>query len=328
MNPLPPLPLVDGAFLIDNSSLEHYQTCRRLYELSDVRRYSIVSNAAGRNFGSALHAGLQVRYRMAGSACPSAEVRTACNEAIHAWFAASPAPVDDFRDAAHAVRMMEYYNGHYGAEPFRVLAVPGTPDRLMVERPFALELGTVQNVPIIWTGKLDLALENNDGTWNMDHKTAFQFGSGFEDDMSTNGGQLGYTWAEQQILGKKPTGYIINAIRVRRPSRAGKYAAEGGGPAPIDASDFVRIPHHVTDDALDEWREDVLALITDLFFDHDRGYFPRSRKACSGKYGRCDMFEVCTAPRHTRQNILDSSLFQPNTWSPLNQTKQQEQTPA
>ena len=325
MTPLPPLPFVDGAFLCDNSALEHYQACRRFWELQDLRRYAVAANSAGRNFGSGVHAGLKVRYSEAGTRRPTPEQLIAIDEAITQHFATSPAPVDDFRDAAHCKRMMAAYLDHYPLEPFRLLNVPGT-DKALVERPFALPLGTVYGHPIIWTGRLDLYIEDNSGRWSLDTKTAFQFGSGFEDDMSTNGGQVGYCWAMQQLTGEKPTGYIINAIRVRRPSKAAKYANEGGGPAPIDASDFARIPHHVSQDAIDEWREDVLALIEDIFDDHAKGRFPRSRKSCSGKYGRCDMFEVCTAPRAKRQNILDSSLYVPNTWSPLNSTVPQTKT--
>lgn len=316
MTPLPPLSLVDGAFLLDNSSLEHYQTCRRLWELHDLRRYSIAANRAGRNFGTAIHAGLRVRYTHAGTGRVDNATRILMHEAVHTHFAASPQPVEDFRDAAHAVRVLDAYLDHYPIEMFKLLSVPGT-DKPLIELPFSLELGTVQNIPIIWTGRIDAFIENNEGTWSFDHKTAFQFGSGFEADMGTNGGQLGYVWAMKQLSGRKPTGYRINAIRVRKPSKASKYG-DGGGPAPVDATDFARLPFHVSDDDLEEWRDDVLHLIRDLFFDHDTGSFPRSRKSCSGKYGPCDMYEVCTAPRASRQQILDSPMFVPNTWSPLN----------
>ncbi len=317
MNPLPQLPLVDNAFLIDNSSLEHFQACRRLYELQDIRKYSLSASRAGRNFGSCLHTGWKARYTNCDNNAPSEAQVAAVNETMQSYMMESPQPVDDFRSAAHACYVMQVYNQQYGNEPFKILSTPSGPK--LVEKSFALPLGSVHSTPVIYTGRIDLAIENNDGIWTFDHKTTFQYGAGFEDEMSINGGQLGYVWALSQVLGTKPQGYIINGVRIRRPARTKKY--EGAGEvAPVDSEDFKRIPMFVPQDALDEWQADVLALISDLFFNHDRSFFPRSRRSCVTKYGRCDMFEVCTAPRLSRQNILDSSLFVTNEWSPLNQT--------
>lgn len=319
MQPIPPLPLVDNAFLIDNSTLEHFQACRRLWELSDLRRRSLSASRAGRNFGSCLHVGWRRRYTECDVNVPSDAQTALINDAMQEYMLANPQPVDDFRDFAHACHVMKIYNLQYGNEPFKILSTPSGPK--LVEKSFALPLGTVQNIPIIWTGRIDLAVENNDGIWTFDHKTTFQYGAGFEDEMSVNGGQLGYVWALSQVLNTKIQGYIINGVRIRRPSVKKKYESDSPNGAPVDAEDFKRIPMFVPQDALDEWREDVLALITDLFFNHDRGFFPRSRRSCVTKYGRCDMFEVCTAPRASRQNILESSLFVTNEWSPLNQAK-------
>lgn len=88
MNPLPPLPLVDGAFLIDNSSLEHFQLCRRLYELSDIRRYRLVVPAAGRNFGSCLHVGWKERYSLCGNNAPTDAQVAVINDAMSNYMTA------------------------------------------------------------------------------------------------------------------------------------------------------------------------------------------------------------------------------------------------
>lgn len=317
MNALPPLSLVDGAFLIDNSSLEHFQACRRFYELADIRHYCVSASRAGRNFGSAMHVGWKRRYLYGSNRPSSAHFETVLND-MREYFDANPPPTDDFRSFAHAERMMNAYLDFYGNEPFKILTTPsGEP---FVERSFAFELGTVQNVPIVYTGRIDLALENNDGVWNLDHKTTFQYGSGFDDDMAVNGGQIGYVWATRKVLGTHTNGYIINGVRVRRPSKASKYVDSNGPDASVFNEDFKRMPFFVSDDCIEEWRTDVLALITDLFFNHDRGFFPKSRKACVTKYGRCDFYECCSAPIASRQSILDSSLFQINEWSPLNKT--------
>ena len=292
-----------------------------MYELSDIRRYSLSASRAGRNFGSCLHVGWKERYTMCGPYTPNAEQTSRINDAMRVYMETNPPPTDDFRDYAHAEKMMAAYTDHWGNEPFKLLSLPD--GSLFVEKSFAFELGTVQNTPIIYTGRIDLAIENNDGLWNLDHKTTFQYGTAFDDEMAIDGGQIGYVWATRKMLGVRTNGYIINAVHVRRPTKAGKYIENGTPGAPIDATDFKRMPFYVDSATVDEWRTDVLNLITDLFFNHDRGFYPKSRKACVGKYGRCDFYECCNAPMERRQSILDSSLFVTNEWSPLNATKKE-----
>lgn len=352
MTPLPPLPFVDGssfygepcqALLFDNSALVDWQTCKRLWELKDLRRYASTDEAAGRNFGSAIHRALETRYKLIGPGPVTPECEAAMNDALARYFSESPAPAMDFRGLSHAQKFLAVYNTVYPHEPFRILTT--TKGEPFVERTFALPFGEVNGqcpkckgrglesrtvdadypcpmchgkkyapIRIVYTGKIDLAIEQGGDQWTKDHKTTFQFGRTIDMDWAVDGGQTGYVWAFSQTMGRRPRGFLINAMRVRKPSKADAY----GDSAPIDSSDFKRLPFDVSQEDLDDWREDTLALVEEILWCHARGYFSRSRKACVGKYGPCDFYNVCSVQRSARQQILESNLYEENVWTPLN----------
>lgn len=334
--PLPPLPLTDGAFLMDNSGFELLK-CPRLWELQFLRRRVKADAKAGRNFGSTIHVGLAERYRRCSNNAPDPATIIAAKNEMRTWLDENPQPLEDFRSYDHACNMLDAYNEMYGNEPFRLLKNSrGEP---LVENSFLLPIGEVEYpgflstkdpnifdapiIPIWLTGKLDLGIEDNSGEWIMDTKTAFQYGEGFDRQMQRDSGQKGYVWALQQILGRKPQGYIINAIRVRRSKRGDEYNSK----PPIDASDFKRIPFYVSQDDLDTWRENLLAKVAMIFQFHANGYFPEYEGQCVGKYGLCDMYDVCSLSKAQREAALASSLYEPNTWTPLNKDKEKNEQP-
>lgn len=328
---LPPLPLIDiephlqeqyggpKAFLIDNSTLELLR-CPRLYQYKSLCRRDSVAEKAGANFGSTLHVGWAVRYRRCGVNAVDPVAAESINSAMAAWLLDNPQPMDDFRDLNHAQTVMAAYNAHYQNEGFQIVNVKKTSDdgviylEPLVERSFALPFGLVDGMPCIYTGKIDLGIYDNHGLWSQDHKTAFMFGDNFDAQMSMDGGQLGYLWALKQATGVMPRGYIIDAVRIRRPTRKSEYDLT----APVDASDFKRMPFFVTEATLEEWEENVRQLIHNIFEYHKHGYFPMHRWHCVGKYGKCEMFNVCSVGPESRESVLNSALYEDYTWSPLN----------
>jgi hypothetical protein len=308
MNTLPPLPLIDGHFLIDNSGLEKLK-CPRCYQYSELNRRVPTAERAGANFGSTIHRGLEARYHVAGCEVPSDAQTAAINNEMQQWLQENPQPEGDFRNFNHACKVMAVYNNVYKKEHFEILKNhEGKP---IIESTFALPIGEVQNVPIIYCGKIDLGIKDNNGVWSFDHKTTFQFGDTFDKQMNMDGGQLGYCWALGQTVGIKPQGYIIDAIRVRRPKKSDEFSEISC----VDGTDFKRTPYYVSQDMLDEWKNDVLNLVADIFHYHDRSYFPRHRWQCTNKYGMCDYYDVCSTVREQRDQILNGSLFEENKWS-------------
>lgn len=306
--PLPPLPLVDGAFLIDNSAIEKFK-CPRAWQYSELEQKTPVAERAGANFGSTIHRGLETRYKIVGTDEVTAQAVLSIESAMYEWLEENPQPANDFRNFDHACKMMRVYNQIYRKESFRILK--NHAGRPIIEASFALPFGSVMNVPIFYCGKIDLGIEDNNGIWSFDHKTAFQFGDSFSKQMAMDGGQLGYCWALSQVTGRQPTGYIIDAIRVRRPTVKQGFSGEGS----IDMTDFSRTPYYVSKDMLEEWKSDVMAIIKNIFLCHDNDLFPRHRWQCTNKYGACDFYDVCATPREQRPMVLGSNLFELNKWT-------------
>ncbi len=315
---LPPLPLVDGAFLIDNSGLEKLK-CPRMFQYSELSRRTPCAERVGANFGSTIHRGLETRYNTVGTNEVNELTKVKIEVDMLAWLSENPQPESDFRNYNHACKMMAVYNSIYKKESFEILKnQAGKP---IIEATFALPFGEVGagidenlnliKVPIIYCGKIDLGIQDNNGIWSFDHKTAFQFGESFDKQMGMDGGQLGYCWALSQVTGKKPQGYIIDAIRVRRPLKRDEFSEKSS----IDGTDFKRVPYYVSQDMLDEWKADVLALVQNIFAYHANGHFPRHRWNCTNKFGLCDYYDICSCPREQRDMILNGSLFEENTWT-------------
>lgn len=313
----PPIPLVDGAFLIDNSGIEKLR-CPRMFQYSELSRRSACASRAGANFGSTMHRGWETRYKAFGTNNVDDLTRVKIESEMLAWLAEHPQPENDFRDYNHACKMMAVYNSVYKKEPFKILNnAKGEP---IIEASFALPFGTINNVskdvpfqeiPIFYCGKIDLGIEDNNGIWSFDHKTAFQFGETFDKQMNMDGGQLGYCWALGQVLGRQPQGYIIDAVRVRRPKKQDEFS----GIDCIDGTDFKRTPYFVTPEMLEEWRMDVLALIENIFHYQAVRHYPRHRWQCTNKFGLCDYYDVCSSPLSARESILQSGLFETNEWT-------------
>jgi len=331
--PISSLPLINGALVFDNSTIELLR-CPRLFQLQSLRKRVLATNKAGRNFGSTLHAGWATRYERCGVNAPTAMDIIEINNSMEQYLNENPQPEGDFRNFSHACNVMAAYNSIYGNEPFTLLTKKdGKP---LVESSFMLPFCVLfkeggswkhlpwggdfahvasNEIPVFYSGKIDLGILNLEGIWSQDHKTTFQFGDTFQKQMQMDGGQLGYLWALLKATGQQPVGYIIDAVRVRKPSVKSLYAGE----SPVDPSDFMRIPYWKSAADIEEWQVDAMSLIARIVQMADDDYFPRHRWNCTNKFGCCDMFDVCSTPAASRENTLMSSLYEDNTWSPLKQ---------
>jgi hypothetical protein len=318
------LPLIDGAYIIDNSGLERLK-CPCKFNMSEVLRRVSIGEKAGANFGSTMHKGWETRYRRVGVEPLKESTHIDIQIEMLKWLTANPQPFNEFRNYNHACKMMDVYNKIYPSEQFKILT--NNRNEPIIEASFMLPFGmayqvtgcqqwrttpdtTAKGIPLYYSGKIDLGIQDHNGVWSFDHKTAFQFGDAFDKDMGMNGGQLGYCWALGQTLGVKPQGYIIDAVRVRKPKRSDEFTDA----APCDATDFKRMPFYVSQDKLDEWKLDVLTCIADVFNYAESGYWPRHRWNCVEKYGVCEYYEVCDTTPSQRSMVLNSGLYEENKW--------------
>lgn len=323
MTTIPPLPIVDGWLFYDNSTLEKYQACARLYQYSSLAKRKPRGRNSPLNFGSGIHAAMEARYKSPSYDLVDADTEQKMFQALTTHFAENPQDDDEYRSPDLANRLVIQYNKKYMCEAFEVCkAQDGSP---LVEYPFAFpilnekgepkiftytdENGSTHMLRVMYTGKIDLLLREHHQFFTLDHKTAFMFGNTFFNDQNMIDQHVGYCYiADRTIEGCTTSGYIVNAIRTRKPSKS--------APDPT-GEDFDRRRYYVTEARKQEWRRNTIALIEEILFNYSRQYMPTRRKSCLGKYGACAFYDICSLPEEQREATLNSGLFEDDTWSPL-----------
>ena len=304
---LPPLSLVDGALLIDNSMLEGLTTCPRSTEYSFLHKRKAAEERPALNFGGSIHAALAHRYKQDSEGI-DAKTEQEQVKLLEDWYAEKPNPEEDFRNLDKAVSVISNYNREYMIEPFIPLEME---KGKCVEQSFAFHIFDVESkvygkVRIIYTGRIDLVVEWEHQIFTVDHKTTSIMGNQFFEELSMSPQQMGYAWALSKSIGKAPTGYMINAICCRRPTKTGV------------GIEFARNRYYLSQEQIDEWKHNLQALVEEFVWNYDRDYMPQKKKWCVGKYGKCPYFDVCSLPVMQRGLMLDSGMYEDNKWSPLN----------
>lgn len=301
-NPLYAKLFTDGALMLDNTSLETIITCPRRAYYYLIRKRESDGKKEPLNFGSAIHEALAHRYNNP-TLYADAGLREASIAAALSWFEANPQPEDAWRTPDLAVRVIQKYYETYMAEPF----VVNSDDKgLIVERSFAIPIGVIGDIPVIWTGKLDLDVTLEGGEWLADHKTTSMLGAQYFQQFQNASQFIGYSWAMRQLTGRKPRGVLINAIAVRRPTKTGKEI------------EFARERVPISEGQVNEWQNNTMRIIATFLGYLESGYFPMHTAYCVNKFGLCPYFDVCTLPEEQREIMLGSRAFKDVTWSPLN----------
>jgi hypothetical protein len=302
-----PLPLTEGTLLIDNSTIELITTCPRRYEYSSLEKKRLAEERPALSFGTAIHEALSVRYLHGAEFIDGPKIEEKQVAVLTNHFAANTPPDGDHRGLNLAVECIQQYNRAYPSEPFTVAELSGKP---AIEIPFVLPLTTLRSdrlgeVPILYTGRIDMVVLEDNQIYVLDHKTTSILGTSFFEERSVDPAQHGYVWAVGEASGLPINGYIINAIAVRRPTKTGK------------SLEFQRQKYYTTPAQINEWRENLCLLLEELIWHYDRAKMPQKKKWCISKYGRCEFFDVCSLPYDQRPTMLESGMYIENTWSPL-----------
>ena len=318
---LPLLPLTDGAFLIDNSTLELIQTCPTQYLYAKLYNKVSETGKPSLDFGSAIHAALDYRYSNCHDKPVSPEHQSGQGELLHNFFKDLPVDEEEHRNENFANEVVKRYNQKYQAEPFNVLT--DTTGKVLCEIPFSIPLYEVTHagtkIPVIFTGRIDLPIQWDGKITVMDNKTSSMFfgPQRFLDEQRCSNQYRGYCWAFEKATGRTVEAYAVNGIPTKQPPAKPKQG--------IDQWWMEWFVRDVTQLALypkwrEEWLESTITMVDYIFWLHQRGSFPQTGRfvrACED-YGGCQFRDVCNQPEERRLEVLNSFIYKENTWSPLN----------
>lgn len=324
---LPPLDLQNGALVISPSGLDLLKSCMRHWGYKYLHLRERNTPMAARTAGKALHAALQARYQTARSAAPDEAAIEAMNAALAAEFSkAGEMPLDEWRSEARYREVVRFYNEHYGAENFEVLAC---------ELPLGVPLGVIRGpegeLPVLLKGIIDRLVRFPDNThWVMDTKTMSQWKESQQSFWQAAAAPKAYAWGVQELARLEPelglpatvTGFYLEAVVVRKPfaeSTLAKAAKSEAYAAKLEPrTEFKRLPFFYNQATLTEWRQNTLTWLQIMVDAHAAGALPFNERHCASWYGgSCPFWDVCSVPEEQRALVLGSDLYRSYERSPF-----------
>ena len=275
-----------------------------------------------------------------------------CYSAIESTFASSPPSLfPDYRTSDYAIQSFHSYITHYQNEILTPFVHEGKP---LVEFSFAYPLGKVElpiemfnswgvgtltndieqerfylgrqpdlatqsplslPVHIEWTGIIDMLAEINGDLYVVDHKNTSIISQDFFDGFEIAMQPTGYFAAMRAAFPDLPIkGFMANVLACRKPVAA---FTKSGKPTSSKPFEAFRRQYHYSDWHVNEFKQDALALVEELFANVTNKFFPKKTQWCVGKYGKCPYFDVCSLPPQSRMDMLMSDQYINNTWKPV-----------
>lgn len=347
-----PLPLIDGCLFVDNSFLELLTTCPRALEYNQLYKLVSAASKPPLTFGTAGHDVLEFRYVRYANELPTPVMEDEQATLLSEFYQRNPVGEGEHRNLNHAIEVfIRKYNERYAQEPFRLLMydkpimcpkceghgtnhVPpriclycnGTGERtVMCELPFAVPLykhqgHSVQDITVIYTGRIDLPVMWDNRLFLIDHKTTSQLGPYFFEDKFMSAQLPGYAWAFEQVTKKVVHGVAINAIRTLTPTEK-LLSSPSAAQQRWWMESYARDRSYIRPGQIEEWRTNAIDLCEEFFWHYSRSYMPMKTTWCVGRYGRCQYIEVCKLGAENRELQLSSNMFTHNDWSPLKEPK-------
>ena len=306
---------------LSHSRIQTFQQCQRRYRYGYVDGYRPVAKAQPLRFGSLMHDALETWWRAVGLGD-----HNALHQALYAM--AYNKHVADPFDLALARTLIAGYHCRWIDEASRSTV-------LAVEEDFDLAIGAVDGHDIHLRGRVDVLIENEQGTFVFEHKTTASIdpGSPFWRQLRLAPQATAYYLGAEAILGRPVDGCVYDVLGKpgTKPSKATanpKFRKDGQPYAntrladetpeefevrllEVLASDpdtyFQRQLETRLADECDAFRAQLHAVARQIDFAHHDGGFPMNPEACFGPFGRseCPFFCVCSR----EQSIDDPFLF-------------------
>lgn len=148
-----------------------------------------------------------------------------------------------------AINTILQYDSHYKLKTFQIHALD---ERPCLEISFAIPIGHVEDIPIVWTGRIPSVIHLNDHLYIMVHKIKCPAdGDDFEIYRNTSE-MIGYHWAYEQLSPESVKGVLVDSIRVHD---------MGSEPEHVD---FNREFEYYYNGQISEWQTNLVKVVTNF----------------------------------------------------------------
>lgn len=153
---------------------------------------------------------------------------------------------------------------------------------------------------IIFSGHIDRFVNYGDDPYVMDQKTSSStITAKFFADFDLDSQMSMYTFAGKMLYQTPVKGVIIDAVQIA-----------------VGFSRYVRGFTTRSEDQLNEWYDETMALIERVRLATQRKELPRNTASCNN-YGGCQFRGVCSKPRQFRGQFLAGDFHRGPRWDPL-----------
>lgn len=312
---------------VDGSMLEEFMRCPRASLFKHVYKRASARPKPELVVGQAVHTGLEVGNKAAISKpnMEAAGVRARQMAVLEEAYQLIELPEGDHRHLGRIKEVLTaYYDGYVWGEPGaqNYYEHPGYAhddfEIVEAEKPFSIVLGEVTGVlekplTVIWEGKVDRKVRDENGLWPWDYKTAKDFGDKYWNSYKGPSSSMhGYCWSTWRAMGTMPRGFIVDVLVIRKPT-------ERPTSRTPPRNQFERRAFPVEANLIRAWEHNTLATVEDWLRHAARGYYPQyDRKGFNCAW--CQYLEVCQQPDdRSALTLLQSGDYEDYTWSPLNQ---------
>lgn len=291
------LPVVrDDVPTHDNTMMKDLAYCERLYGLKHILCKRVPEQRPALNFGGLLHIGLDAlyaSYKADDDAHRERDIERAA-EAMVAAVEAAPFidPDSDYRTKGRALRVLVDYVVKYMDDPV-VRAI------LFTETPYDI----TQVDGFRWGGVMDLWFEHGDlgGYWIMEHKSTSRKEKYYFDNFRRDPQVLGYLLTGLELHGLPLRGVFVNCLHVLTGSHDFERQAIVFPDWLVEECKEMQLRNY---DKVTQLRQ-LIQEPADVF---NTALVKPNLYNCVGKYGRCEMYDVCDSEPRNRAGIIEREL--------------------
>lgn len=297
-------PTYGPTLFIDHSTLEPWLECPYKGYIKLVERKKRDSASPALRYGGAVHAALAYRYRMKAvkQEVDWDHVNSKMIDIVARYMDSNPCAFEEWRNLDQASALLALHAQlNDRSEDFTIAKLSGFP---FVEKSFVVDLGTIVKHRVFYVGRIDLVVKHDSNIFVLDHKTTSMIGDGFWTQQRMSSQFLGYCYVLKQ-LGFQVTGYIVNALVTRKPTRTGINVDNERRTFFLDPSWDV------------QWRSNVTKQIGSILTALENNLVFQNRSACVGKYSVCEFCTLCQQHPDSHAAELSSRFYTTNTWTPL-----------